>query len=483
MGDETVEGSRFEIVIGLVGPLATDLDAVIMELERALKEYEYSSTRIRLSELLQVSNGQKRGREELMTAGDELRRSKGGAALAAKAIKAIHEARASEDPGRRHAWILRTLKHDAEVSLLRKVYGQRFVLIGAQEEKAKRERSLLALLKDEGVQEEIAESKVVTLMQRDEKDLRNQYGQQGRDVYARADYFIDLSSGVATEQVVANMVSLLFGKPFITPTRDEVGMFHAHGASLRSADAGRQVGAAITRETGEIVVTGSNEVPKFGGGEYWIHDEPDARDFMEGVDFNKRQINRSLREILDELHAAGALSSELDSLNPGERFKKVMEDAPSIKSTRLFSLIEFGRVVHAEMSALMQAARTGVSVEGCTLYTTAFPCHMCMRLIIAAGIRRVVYVDPYPKSLAVEMYADSISLDPMHTGKKLVAELFTGASWRIYPIVFSSANREKDPDGRFKQFDKAKSRFRLAHIDPFTTSSDREKEAYETLDS
>lgn len=56
--------------------------------------------------------------------------------------------------------------------------------------------------------------------------------------------------------------------------------------------------------------------------------------------------------------------------------------------------------MHAEMFAITDAARRGLSVRDATLYCTTFPCHMCARHIIASGIRKVVYIEPYPKSMA-----------------------------------------------------------------------------------
>jgi dCMP deaminase len=53
------------------------------------------------------------------------------------------------------------------------------------------------------------------------------------------------------------------------------------------------------------------------------------------------------------------------------------------------------RTVHAEANALAQAARTGAKVEGGTLYTTASPCYDCLKLIINAGIIRVVCKEFY----------------------------------------------------------------------------------------
>lgn len=55
--------------------------------------------------------------------------------------------------------------------------------------------------------------------------------------------------------------------------------------------------------------------------------------------------------------------------------------------------------LHAEQNALMQAARFGISTNGATIYVTAKPCSICARLIINAGIVRVVYLEEYPDSL------------------------------------------------------------------------------------
>ena len=52
--------------------------------------------------------------------------------------------------------------------------------------------------------------------------------------------------------------------------------------------------------------------------------------------------------------------------------------------------------IHAEQNALIQAAKLGVSVEGATLYCTHQPCTICTKLIINAGISRIVYKYPYP---------------------------------------------------------------------------------------
>ena len=464
----------FEIVLGFVAPIGTDLDSVIVRIRDELKIYDYQSETIRLSHLLDMGDEPKDSAgyyKARMDKGDELRRYYGsGDALAAIAAAKMISLRAAEPRERRFAWLLRTLKHEDEVALLRQTYGKRFVLVGVYQDMPKRMRNLSDSLRDESVKDSNFSSEAAALVRRDEMDTEDEFGQQGRDTYAQADYFIDLGKDVVGE--VARLIGLLFGEPFLTPNRDEVAMFHAFGSSLRSADPGRQVGAAITSRDGDLLATGSNEVPKAFGGEYWEGDEGDSRDFASGHDYNKRQTRRTLSEILSALSEAGYLTAPLADVSAEERLAKVLSaDGADIKRSRLMSLIEFGRVVHAEMSALMQAARLGTSVKGTTLYTTAFPCHMCMRLIISSGIARVVYVDPYPKSLAFEMYADSISPEREAGSHTIPISPFCGASWTIYPEVFAGQKRNRDEAGNFTTFDKATARMRIAGPEPLLNAA------------
>lgn len=123
---------------------------------------------------------------------------------------------------------------------------------------------------------------------------------------------------------------------------------------------------------------------------------------------------------------------------------KMLEDksADGISESRLMDLLEFGRDIHAEMSAITDAARKGVSVEGGTLYCTTFPCHMCAKHIVAAGIKRVVYIEPYPKSYAEELHSDAIELDaPKDCGKVNFAR-FTGISPYRYRDLFEKGKRK-----------------------------------------
>ena len=59
--------------------------------------------------------------------------------------------------------------------------------------------------------------------------------------------------------------------------------------------------------------------------------------------------------------------------------------------------------IHAEQNAIIQAARMGVSIDGATLYCTHQPCVLCAKMIVNAGIVRVVYRQGYPDDFAREM--------------------------------------------------------------------------------
>ena len=64
---------------------------------------------------------------------------------------------------------------------------------------------------------------------------------------------------------------------------------------------------------------------------------------------------------------------------------------------------ELCRGLHAEQNAIIQAALSGVSIENSQLYSVTRPCVVCAKMIINAGIKRVVFEEGYPDSLAEQM--------------------------------------------------------------------------------
>lgn len=68
---------------------------------------------------------------------------------------------------------------------------------------------------------------------------------------------------------------------------------------------------------------------------------------------------------------------------------------------------ELCMALHAEQNAIIQAAKTGLSIEGATIYVTNQPCVICAKMIINAGITRIVVKEGYPDELAVDVLEEA----------------------------------------------------------------------------
>jgi deoxycytidylate deaminase len=148
-------------------------------------------------------------------------------------------------------------------------------------------------------------------------------------------------------------------------------MVHAHVASLRSGALGRQVGAVISTPEGQIMAAGTNEVPKYGGGQYWSGDDPDNRDITREHDSSDLLKQMNVGEILDRLADQKDWLTDLKRTTSSQ--DRAKEALPILKGTRIMQPLEYGRAVHAEMAAIVDAAFRGVSIRGCVLYNYDVP--------------------------------------------------------------------------------------------------------------
>ena len=460
---------RHDLFVGLVAPIGSSSGDVLEQLRTHLLPYDYGMERIHLAGLLddlpsKEGEAQLPNREDPeyyeahMNAGDALRKSVGDdSALAAVAIARVSGMRdevATNQSAQPVMYVFDSLKHPREAQLLRNVYGPGFWLVSIVEDVSEREHNFAqaraAQQKNFNVD---VDAEVHALMRRDEADLAARHGQQVRDVFADADFFLPVKRGEIWTRHIERFLDGVFDAPFLTPSADEEAMRHAQAASLRSAALGRQVGAAIVPASGDPYLLGTNEVPKPGGGQFREGDSPDFRDFRSGHDPNTAYVDRLLVEVFDRLAKAKYFSDERNNLGGAkvlEEAKAKNGDDPAVlDNTRAKSLIEFTRCLHAEQAAIVSAARTGVALAESKLYTTTFPCHECTKFIIGAGILEVQYIEPYPKSLAGELYRDLIdTLPPMAkaTGSKDVERIpfrpFIGFGPGRYDEVFSASTRK-----------------------------------------
>lgn len=462
-----------ELVIGLVGAVGTDFDFVTGFLTEALAVVDYQSKPpIRLATLLRdlpeySSLPDPSGPldvyiDKLMTAGDDFRkRTLRNDAMAILGIGEIIQQRKEAGVPRggiiqRRAYILRSLKHPDEAETLRQVYGSSFFLIAAHAPHTARKNNLargIAQSRNEYPVERHY-STAEALINRDQEELGMPHGQNLRDTFHRADAFMDTTDPATLRESITRVVELLFGNTFHTPTKGEYAMFHAQAAALRSAELGRQVGAAIARSDGDIVAVGTNEVPMAGGGLYWCDERPDQREFVLGYDSNDLHKRNLLADTLKHLQQAGWLVPEKTTTDVRKLTEEALDGEKPVlpKSSQIRSLIEFGRAVHAEMAAIVEAARRGISVSECTMFVTTFPCHLCARHIVASGILRVRYIEPYAKSLAAELYPDSIAVEGSEANShQMIFEPFVGIAPRQYMNLFSARNR-KSASGQVIRF-------------------------------
>lgn len=186
-----------------------------------------------------------------------------------------------------------------------------------------------------------------------------------------------------------------------------------------------------------------NEVPR-GGGFYWDQNSPDLRDqnlLQQGINRAAEIKISVLTELIEKIIQKKWLQ-EAVAIEPTRDLADSL--LKELKGTQFLDIGEFSRPVHAEMTALIDAARSGVAVDGHSMYVTTFPCHNCAKHIIAAGIRRVVYLEPYPKSRARGLYREEITLESLY-GKeeegKVVFFAYTGVAPRQYQQLFSISDR------------------------------------------
>ena len=484
-----------ELFLGVVGPAGAGGSRVIASLERACEDKGYTCELIKASNLIHewalkndinLPSESRKTLDQvrrLQDVGDQMRLND-PAEVACEILKEITRRRATavgvpyvegsavQPNDVKRAYLIESIRHPAEVNLLRQIYANAFALIGVVCEETEREKRILGKYftvperQEEGPQRAVKE-----FMQRDSDDPSNPHGQHVADAFFAADFFLDNTasdlddSDQLLDEPLARLISIISHDRVVRPSIEETAMHHAHSARVRSACLSRQVGAALVDEDGTIIATGVNEVPRPGGGVYG--ESFSSTDTVQDHRCVYRQIyvsdsfcsnNREQNKIIDELI---------------DEFPELIQTADKnviqgrIRKTRLGQLIEFSRAVHAEMDALLSAGREGVSTIGTRLFVTSFPCHYCARHIVSAGVYEVQFIEPYPKSLALELHDDAIEIDPkkwnpperksmMHERLskeddpkkelpgKVLFHPFVGVAPRIYIKAFEKTRELKD---------------------------------------
>lgn len=480
----------------------------------ALCAAEYSLVKIHVSQLLEpfvnsVSERYLERKRDLMDAGDEMRRqfseffdksAPRGDAVALAAITELRERRQeinkseelsrnpeeSEDDFARRlastpltsmAFLLNSLKHPDELKLLKRTYGPAFVSIGVHVPPDARRDFLFA--QAEVGQDQKAIALATALLRRDqtgedESGRPVKLGQDVSDAFNETDFILDASRPKA--EIVGQLtrlVELVFGNVFLTPAREELGMFLARAAQVRSGSMARQIGASILRDDGSVIAVGTNEVARpISGGQYWFEDDfvYSGRDIAyQSRDTSDEFRQEMVADALQLLDDVGVLSDEYSTRKidgktlEGEDVRRMREErlrtlyinpGAALRRSKLRDNIDHIRAVHAEAAAIIDSARNGVATRSSTMFATTFPCHECARHIVAAGIKEVVYLAPYPKSAVGHLFADSIQVDPKQRDpKKVLFRTLVGVAPSRYLEFFTADRERKDKTGKRDKFD------------------------------
>ena len=454
-----------ELVFALCGPIGSPIHAVAASLSTTAKAFGYEPEIILLSDYISEhkkkadlsKDAQQTGSDafkrvrSLIEIGNELRDKYGAGILTELGITRILQKRVktkNETESKRFAPIRRchifdSIKNQAELDVLRLVYGNLLFCVGITAPLSNRKGQL--------AMRGLIEEEINTLISQDSGE-ELEHGQTVRDTFPQSDYFIKIDKQADAEAIDEinkqshRLLSLITQTKISTPSIAETAMYAATSSAAKSACLSRQVGAAITDSAGKIIGTGWNDVPRFGGGLYDhinAENDTDKRCYLGEVCHNDDRKAVIVEETISKLIKEGLI-------DPAKK-----DDAGrAIANSRVRDLIEFSRAVHAEMLAIINTSQsTGSQMKGGTIYCTTYPCHSCARHIVAAGIEEVVYIEPYRKSLAIVLHGDALT----ETGEKNKVRLtqYAGVAPRRFLSLFQAESNSRKKDGKKRSPDAA----------------------------
>jgi len=464
-----------ELVIALCGPIGSPLHETARQIKNTLAEFNYQTEIVRLSDLIRLNakkvdlpvdtSSKFHEIQSLIKIGDALRKKYDNDVLAKLAIAKIGADRAhrygvfedvaaeSEKPegrkiqGQRICHVIDSIKNSAELDLLRLIYGDALFAVGVFSPLELR----VANLAKPGKLQMAEVEKLIDTDSGEEFD----HGQSVRNTFPQCDFFLRVDHAVVgpseakavgqLNERVRRFFDLIFRTVLITPTAEETAMYAATSAARNSACLSRQVGAAVTSSSGELLAVGWNDVPQSGGGLYGtkplstrlvVQENPDdQRCFAQvgGRCRNDEEKGSIARKVVETLVQGGVLK--------GDVVDKAVQTI--LGDTRVKDLIEFSRAVHAEMHAILGASRVaGDRVLRGKIFVTTYPCHSCARHLVAAGISEVHYIEPYRKSLATRLHEDALTESTDAHGKVQVRQ-YDGIAPRRFIEMFEGGTRKK----------------------------------------
>ena len=417
------------LVIGLTGSFGAGCSTVVEHLER-----QYDFTRFSLSELLRESararglgafDGRlnKAEREQLQDLGDELRQRHGVGFLAEQCISRMKEKAAC-------AIVVDSIRHPGEVETFRKAYpGFHLIAVYAPADiRFVRCRDCFGGSRDDFDKQD----------ERDKGEGQPAHGQNVTGCVDQADVLVSNSTQFHQQaegeweeglwSKIGEWIALIRNPGSLEPTYDELYMGQAYASSLMSTCCKRKVGAVIVRGlrpeqarkrgrpekpardgVGEhplpsVVSTGWNEAPlgvrscRDRGGKD-KHGKPRVYCGKDQAIIAAMRAMSYCPNCREPLSIPDVVTTSFRCPNCNEAV---------IRKYTVGKQLDLCTAVHAEESAILQAARLGSThLKGATLYTTTFPCFLCAKKIVQVGIEAVVFAEPYPMPEAEELLKEA----------------------------------------------------------------------------
>lgn len=359
-------------------------------------------------------------REELQDTGDKLRTENCKTHyLAELAVKEAKEKAKDNKP-----WVFDNIRNIGELKYFRSEFPN-FFLFAVDCSAALRWERVKGHYLESGRNENHFE----TEDNRDKYDEKTRYGQQVELCVDDADVMIDNDKfyPIDTVQIdklgekVSPYISLLKGELERTPAPSELYMSIAYDASLGSKCDKRRVGAVIVDERNAAVISvGYNETPP--GIELCLTKYKQcSRDIYKMKYFKKLEIAKQKCPKCDGILRDSKPPFLCKNNNCGFDLDKYFISDKALDRCA---------ALHAEEKAILNIGSR--NIQGCTIYTTTFPCYSCAKKIVYSKLSNVVFMEPYPDPDSVDLLSES----------KISVLKFEGVKAKAYARVFGQPRRE-----------------------------------------
>lgn len=371
-------------------------------LEKEAKKKNIDLTKNRRSKLQTIGNNLRK---------EDIRKGNFGGILIRKAIGILEREKCKKPI------VVCSIKNPSEVKELKKYSNAYLIAVDTSFQ-----------IRWERIREEQYDNNLAQFLADDERDkdegltIKNQdgkicyYGQQVQKCVDLADIVIDNDKDFNdSEENVERFKKkirqhiVVIRKPgYRNPNNMELLMNNAYCTSLQSRCLKRQVGAIIIKEEKEDVeYTGDNN-DKLGG--YYLisagcNNVPEGQSDC-NTKFRTCYRDKVKKKLFKTITYCPSCGTKLrNGKCPNKEKCEYSKEKSDVREKFVFGKgLDLCRSLHAEETAMLQISYLGgFPLKDTILYTTTFPCLLCAKKIIANGIKKVVYVEPYPMPEAKEM--------------------------------------------------------------------------------